>query len=191
MTASIQGLTDEQLMVEVQQGHQWALNSLYDRFVNRVYGMALQKLADPAEAQNITHDIFVTLWQRSGAFRAEGGNLAGWLLAVAHNCINDHTRRKRQTGEVQEALNHAPAVELVSADGISAVAAERRGDALLVRQALRSLPDEQREVVLLSYYQGNSQSEISRRLGVPLDTVKSRMRLAVTGLRAVFKAGGI
>lgn len=191
MTSSIQGLTDEQLMVEVQQGHQWALNSLYDRFVNRVYGMALQKLGDPAEAQNVTCDIFVSLWQRSGTFRPEGGNLASWLLTVAHNRINDHFRRNRPTGEVQAALTRDPAVEPVSAEGTSAEAAKRRGNALLVRQALRSLPDEQREVVVLSYYQGNSQSEISRQLGVPLDIVKSRLRLAVTNLRAVFNAGGI
>ena len=60
MTTSNRELTDEQLMVEVQHGRQWALHSLYDRFVNRVYGMALQKLGDPAEAQDITHDVFLT-----------------------------------------------------------------------------------------------------------------------------------
>jgi RNA polymerase sigma-70 factor (ECF subfamily) len=190
MTSSIQGLTDERLMVEVQQGHRWALSSLYDRFVNRVYGMALQKLADPAQAQEVTQDIFVTLWQWAGTFRPEGGNLASWILTIAHNRINDHFRRNRPTGETQVALNHESAVEPGSAGGILAVTAERRGDALWVRRALRSLTDEQREVVVLSYYQGKSQSEISRQLGVPLDTVKSRMRLAVTGLRAVFKAGG-
>ena len=56
-----QDITDEQLMVRVQEGHQAALSALYDRYVGRVYGMALQKLADPAEAEDVTHDVFVNL----------------------------------------------------------------------------------------------------------------------------------
>lgn len=59
---------DEQLMLEVQQGHQAALGALYISFANRVYGMALQKLGDPAEAEHITHDVFVSLSQRSPKF---------------------------------------------------------------------------------------------------------------------------
>ena len=162
MTSNIQDLSNEQLISEVQQGHQWALDSLYDRFVNRVYGMAIQKLADPAEAENITHDIFVALWRRSGTFRPEAGTVAGWLLTLAHNRINDQYRRKRSSGEIQEAASYDPSVE--SAPGGSATQPE---EAQSVRQALQSLPDEQREVVVLSYYQGLSQSEIAQRLGVP------------------------
>ena len=187
MTFNIQEVTNEQLIAEVQQGHQRALSDLYDRFVNRVYGMALQKLADPVEAQNVTHDIFVMIWQRSANFRPIVGSAAGWLLTEAHNYINGEYRRKRLVGEIQEALSYDPNLETGRGEDIT----EGREEAALARQALQSLPDEEREVVVLSYYQGNSQSEISRRLGVPLDTVKSRMRSALTRLRTALIAGGV
>ena len=191
MTTSSQELTDGQLMAEIQQGHQWALDALYDRFVNRVYGMALQKLGDPVEAQNVTHDVFVIIWQRSGTFRPITGSAAGWLLTIAHNRINNEYRRQRQTGEIQEALSYDPTIEPSPAGGSGEAVTEGREEAALSRQALQSLPNEEREVVVLSYYQGNSQSEISRRLGVPLDTVKSRMRSAMTSLSTVLIPGGV
>ena len=191
MTPNIQEVTNEQLVVEMQQGHQRALGDLYDRFVDRVYGMALQKLGDPVEAQKVTRDAFVMIWQRSATFRPLIGSAAGWLLTTAHNCINGEFRRKRLEGEIQEALSYDPAVEPDPAEGTGEALAKGREEAALARQALQSLPDEEREVVLLSYYQGNSQSEISRRLGVPLDTVKSRMRSALSKLHTVLIVGGV
>ena len=176
MTTSNRELTDEQLMAEVQQGRQWALNSLYDRFANRVYGMALQKLGDPAEAQDVTHDVFVNLWQSSGVFRPDGGTLANWLLTVAHNRINDRSRHIRRAAGSHEDVSHNPSSE-------PSVPEASEGS-----EALQSLPDEQREVVVLSYYRGYSQAEISQRLDVPLATVSTRMRLALAGLRELSNA---
>ena len=185
MTTSSPQLTDEQLMAEVQRGHRWALNSLYARFANKVYGMALQKLGDPAEAQGVTHDIFVNLWQSSGAFRPDGGNLANWLLTIAHNRINHRFRQNRRSGKIQENISRDPSVE----PGAPEAGQEERL-ARVAPEGLGSLPDEQREVVVLSYYRGNSQAEISQRLGVPLATVKTRMRLALASLRSAFNVGG-
>ena len=191
MTPNIQNVTDEQLVAEVQQGHQRALSDLYDRFVDRVYGMALQKLVDSVKAQDVTHDVFVMIWQRSGTFSPVTGSAADWLLTMAHNYVNAEFRRKRMIGEIQEELSYDPAVEPGAEEGSGEAVTQGRGGAALARQALQSLPDEEREVVVLSYYQGNSQSEISRRLGVPLDTVKIRMRSAMTRLRILLIAGGV
>ena len=186
MASGIQGLTDEELMVEVQRGHQRALHDLYDRFVNRVYGMALQKLTDPSEAQSVTHDIFISLWRGSDAYRPDRGNLAGWLLTFAHNRVNDHYRRNRGTGEVSAALSYDPSTEQVS----QGAGAEGREGTLMARQALQGLSTEERQVVVLAYYQGSSQSDISQQLGLPLGTVKSRMRSAMASLRSKLAASG-
>lgn len=176
-------LTDEELMVQVQQGHQVALSALYERYASRVYGMALQKLADPAEAADVTHDIFVNLWQRSSTFQPARGLLRSWLLTVAHNQIVDTLRREQRAREAYEAIARDPvAVSEVSRED-TAASAEQNAEAQLVRRALQTLPPDQREVVVLSYYQGYSQSEISQRLQTPLGTIKSRMRLAMTKLR--------
>ena len=190
MTPNIQEVTNEQLMVQVQQGRQRALSDLYDRFVNRVYGMALQKLADPVEAQEVTHDVFVMVWQRSGAFRPLIGSAAGWLLTIAHNHINGEYRRKQLAGEIREALSYDPTAEQSLAEASGETATAGREAPNVARQALQSLPDEEREVVVLSYYLGNSQMEISRRLSVPLDTVKSRMRSALSRLHTGLIVGG-
>lgn len=191
MTPNIQEVTNEQLMVQVQQGRQRALSDLYDRFVNRVYGMALQKLADPIEAQDVTHDVFVMVWQRSGTFRPLIGSAAGWLLTMAHNHINGEYRRKQMAGEIREALSYDLTAEPGPAEASGETVTAGREEANLARQALQSLPDEEREVVVLSYYLGSSQIEISRRLGVHLDTVKSRMRSALSRLHTELTAGGV
>ena len=175
--------SDEQLMAQVQQGHQSALSALYARYVGRIFGMALQKLANQAEAEDVTHDVFVNLWQRSGTFHPERGRLSSWLLTVAHNQIVDTLRRRRRTGDVQEAIAQDPISVSELAFENPAASAEHNEVAQQVRQALEVLPTDQREVVVLSYYQGYSQSEIAQRFQIPLGTVKSRMRLAMSRLR--------
>ena len=145
--------------------------------------MALQKLTNPAEAEDITQDVFVNLWQRSSTFQPARGKVSSWLLTVAHNQIIDFLRRRRRAGEAHEAIARDPvAVSEVAREDTAGIA-EQNDEARQVRQALDALPDEQREVILLSYYQGYSQSEIAQRTQVPLGTVKGRMRLAMTRLR--------
>ena len=190
MSSTQVDLTDEQLMVHVQQGHQAALSTLYDRYVNRVYGMALQKLADPAEAEDVTHDVFVNMWQRSSTFQPSRGQLSSWLLSVAHNQIVDTLRRRRRAGEAHEAIARDPAAASEVAREDTAAIVEQNEEAQQVRRALDTLPDDQQEVINLSYYQGYSQSEISQRLQVPLGTVKSRMRLAMAKLRSELRPVG-
>ena len=190
MASVSQEITDEQLMVRVQQGHQAAFSALYDLYVNRVYGMALQKLTNPAEAEDVTHDVFVSLWQRSSTFQPAKGSLSSWLLTVAHNRIVDTLRRRRSAGEAQEAIIRDPTAASGVAPEDTAAIAEQNEEGRQVRQALETLPDDQREVITLSYYEGYSQSEISQRLQVPLGTVKSRMRLAMNKLRIELRTSG-
>ena len=151
--------------------------------------MALQKLTDPAEAEDVTHDVFVSLWQRSSTFQPSRGKLSSWLLTVAHNQIVDNLRRRRRAGEAHEAIGRDPvAVSEVAREDTAAIA-EQNEEARQVRQALQTLPPDQREVIILSYYQGYSQSEIAERVQIPLGTVKSRMRLAMDRLRDELRRG--
>ena len=190
MASAPQIITDEQLMIDVQQGHQAALSALYDRYVNRVYGMALQKLTNPAEAEDITHDVFVNLWQRSSTFQPAKSSLTSWLLTVAHNRIIDALRRRRRSSEAHEAIARDPVAVSETAHEDTAAIAEQNEEAQQVRRALETLPDDQQEVINLSYYEGYSQSEISQRIQVPLGTVKSRMRLAMDKLRGELRPSG-
>ena len=124
-------------------------------------------------------NVGLNLWQSSSVFRPDGGTLANWLLTVAHNRINDRLRQKRRTGEIQNDILD---------DRAAAEASEGEGDTPPTPEALQRLTDDRREVVLLSYYRGYSQSEISQRLGVSLTTIRTRMRLALGSLRKVSDA---
>lgn len=88
----------------VQQGRQEALATLYDRYVRRVYGMAIQKLTDSAEAQDITQDVFLTVWNRAKTFNALKGKTESWLLTVAHHKIIDRLRVKRLDSQTAESV---------------------------------------------------------------------------------------
>ena len=137
----------------------------------------------------LPHDVFVNLWQRSSTFQPARGRLSSWLLTVAHNQIIDTLRRRRRATEAHEAMARDPVAVTEVAREDTAAIAEQNGAAQQVRQTLEALPEDQREVIVLSYYKGYSQSEIAQKTQIPLGTVKSRMRLAMTMLREGLVAG--
>ena len=182
--------TDERLIADVGRGDQSSLTALYDRYSGRIYGMALQKLGDPAAAEDATHDVFVNIWQKASTFRQERGKLSSWLLTIAHNQIVDTLRRKRKAREIQQAATQDPTFSTTSVRDDPDDAASLSEVMVTVRQALQTLSESQREVVVSAYYLGYSQTQIAERLDIPLGTVKSRMRLAMKNLRAEFTTDG-
>lgn len=183
--------TDEQLMFQVQQGMEGAFAALYERYAAAVYGMALRMLGDPAEAQDTTQDVFVNLWFKAGTFHPERGTIRGWILAMAHHRVVDRVRQQRRARNIQDAMIQEAFsnVDFIGEEVVEAATwAEERER---VRRALDTLPPEQREVVELAYYQGFSQSQISDRLRQPLGTIKGRMRLAISKLRAALGPHGV
>ena len=181
--------TDEQLMALVQTGDQGALAALYDRYAKVVYGMALHKLQDAAEAQDITHDVFIGLWSKAHLFQVERGKPYSWLMTTAHHKIIDRLRRRQRAGKAYEQFAKEAPVATEERDGPQ-MAAQRAEEESQVRRALEVLPREQREVLVMAYYQGLSQSQISERLSIPLGTVKARTRLGMAKLRVALTAEG-
>ena len=175
--------TDERLIAQVGEGDQSALTTLYSRYSKRIYGMALQKLRDPSSAEDVTHDVFVNVWQKAASFKPGRGKLSSWLLTVAHNQIVDTLRRSRKSMDIQEAATHDPTYSPISReqDLQTLFATAEQGRA--VRRALSTLTEDQRQVIVLSYYSGYSQTQIAERLRIPLGTVKSRIRLAMARLK--------
>lgn len=185
------GYDDHELMAQVARGDREALGRLYDRYGRAVYAMARGMLQDGPLAEEVTQDVFTTLWLKASTYQPERGRVYSWLMTIAHNRVLDELRRVRRAQRVT-----------VPGDGegdISAVAAARdvpteaeivqRLDNGRVRDALQALPEEQRRVVVMAYYQGYSHTEIAGLLSQPLGTVKTRMRLALQKLRAVLEHG--
>lgn len=143
--------------------------------------MAMGMLRDAVRAQEVIQDVFLAIWRGAREFDPTRGSARAWILSVAHHKSVDAVRRSRRNPTV-------PLSETMTgdADVIEAVAA--RVDAAHVRKALEALSVEQRAAIVLAYYGGYTQQEISQRLGVPLGTIKTRMRDGLLRLRAVLPA---
>jgi RNA polymerase sigma factor (sigma-70 family) len=136
----------------------------------------LQRLVGREDAEDVLQRVFYEVWRHNGRYDPSR-SLAGWVLGIARNRAIDHLRRQRNTAVALETLD-----DIAGADGREL--AERYARSHEVRSALIRLPVEQREVVVLAYFGGYTQSEISRRLELPLGTVKAR---AFRGLRRLAK----
>jgi RNA polymerase sigma-70 factor, ECF subfamily len=171
---------DMGLLTHIQSGDQEALSALFDRYGAMVYSVALRVLKDAGEAEDVMQEIFVQLWKNPGAFVSGRGSLGGWLVVVARNRSIDVIRRRRPTEPV----------ELFALPSSSDLAREAEENSLLekIRGVMRSLPEEQRKPLELAFFEGLSHTEIAKKTGDPLGTVKTRIRLALTTIRKALTA---
>ena len=174
-------LPDPALVERVAQGDRSAFLELYDRHVSRVFALATRMLGDRASAEEVTQDAFLKLWTRARAFSPTRGALLAWLLTIARNNALDRIRLEAR----RPALAEASLSDLedgrpdLQAPGSGSEEARWRS----LRFALAELPDGQRQVIELAYYQGLTHSQMAEMLGLPLGTVKTRLRLGMERLR--------
>ena len=162
-----------QLVARLVEGDPEALSLFYDRYAAMVNGLALRILRRPADAEDVVQEVFVQAWRQAARFDPLRGTPEAWLFNMTRSRALDRLRR----GGLATVLPASP-----REGGGEAPPIEAR---LAVRGALEVLPAEQRVPLELAYYEGLSQTEIADRLGQPLGTVKSRIRAAMTRLRAV------
>ncbi len=169
-------LSDEALVALVARSVDSALAELYDRYGRVAYGLALRILRDAALAEDAVQDGFLAVWRTAPQFLPERSRASSWILTLVHRRAVDLVRREeRRRGDPLEGVAEATSG---GADEAAWLALERTR----VQEALRKLPDAQREALELAYYGGFTQSELAERLGEPLGTIKSRM---FNGLRAL------
>jgi RNA polymerase sigma-70 factor (ECF subfamily) len=156
---------------------------VYDEHARSVYSAALRILGNPAQAQDVTQDVFLKLWRNPGRFDAGRGDLGSYLRLVARSRALDLYREGQAAGRARDRLELVVSRAEAHVDERPSAAAERSGDRAAVVDALRRLPDAQREALVLAYWGGLTADEIARRVGVPLGTAKSRIRLGMAKLR--------
>lgn len=179
--------SDSDLARRMAAREQSALADLYDQYGALAYAVALRVLGDPGRAEDAVQDAFLKVWYGAGGFDPARGSLRTWLIASVRNRAIDllrhrslHERRELALRPELEAAAVGPEEETLAAQERSAV-----------RAALAQLPEEQRQAVLLAYFGGFTQAEIAEISGVPLSTVKGRMRLAMDKLSAYLKERGL
>ena len=169
------------LLVRVADGDQRAFSELYDLLSSRVFGLILRVLVNRSQSEEVLQEVFFEVWQSAGRFAPNKGQGRTWVLTIAHRRAVDRVRasqssadRDVRVGMRDLGVSHDSVAEQVelSIEGGKVVA------------ALATLPDPQREALVLSYYGGYSQSEIAVLIGAPLGTIKTRMRDGLSRLRS-------
>ena len=177
-------LSDEALVALVARADDGALAELYDRFGHVAYGLALKVVRDPALAEDAVQDAFLAVWRSSGRFVAERAKASTWILTLVHRRAVDVVRREQPRRT--EPLETAPQPSANMTEDEAWLRLQRTR----VQDALRRLPDQQREAIELAYYGGFTQSELADRLGEPLGTIKSRMFSGLARLRELLAEPG-
>lgn len=178
-------------MGQVAAGDSAALGTLYDRYGAAVYSLALRMLRDRLLAEELVQETFVRVWRQAASFDGARGAMATWVLNIARHLAIDELRRRGARPNMADG-NAAEQLELVESgedDPSEQAYANMRHE--VVSHALEQLPETQRRVLELAYFGGLSQSEIAARLGDPLGTVKTRMRLGLEKLKNILSPSGI
>lgn len=164
----------EQLMERVRARDADAFEALYDLYHRLVYGVAARMLGDATSAEDVTQAVFLKVWSSPDSFRS--GNFAAWIVRVTRNRALDvlRARSSHQESELPDSMPETIAIEDVAFAKI---------DAELIRGALGMLPTEQREPIELGFFGGVTHEEIARRTGIPLGTIKTRIRAGLRKLR--------
>jgi RNA polymerase sigma-70 factor (ECF subfamily) len=171
---------DARLVRRLDAGDTDALRLLYERYGRIVFGMTYRLLGDRQAAEECTQDVFVSVWRTARTYEPARARVSTWLFTIARNRAIDATRRR--AARPVDPHEDVWTTEL-SPDAADLVAAADEAGRLA--EAMAELPDAQREAVSLAYFDGLSHTEIAGRLGIPVGTVKGRMRLALDRLRVV------
>jgi RNA polymerase sigma factor (sigma-70 family) len=170
-------LSDEALVALVARADDDAFAELYDRYGRLAYGLARRVLRDGSLAEDAVQDAFLTIWRSASRFSSERAPARVWILTLVHrravDLVRHHERRRTEPLPQREETGDDGADETVWL----------RLQRDRVREALRQLPDQQREAIELAYFGGFTQSELAERLGQPLGTIKSRMFSGLARLR--------
>ncbi len=174
---------DRQILVEVAGGSADALERLYDRYAATAFGLARRILAQPDLAEEVVQDVFAQVWREASRYDAARASVAGWIVLLTRTRAIDRLRARRARPDLDKGVEPTAAAPLTTPDRSPEQVAISSEDAQLVRAALDGLPAEQRSLLDLAYYEGLTHSEIAARTGVPLGTIKTRIRSAMMALR--------
>jgi RNA polymerase sigma-70 factor (ECF subfamily) len=170
----------DDLMLRCGRGDQRAFADLYDALSPAVYGLSRRVVRDPAQAEEVTQEVFLDVWRSAPRFERDRGAARSWVLTITHRRAVDRVRsaqastdRELRAAQQSGTRDYDEVVEAV----------ESRLEAQAVRRCLQALTDLQREAVSLAYYAGNTYVQVANALRLPLGTVKTRLRDGLIRLR--------
>jgi RNA polymerase sigma-70 factor (ECF subfamily) len=186
--SEVERLADEELMPLIGEKNPDAFEVFYDRHGGVAYSLAYRIVGERGAAEDVTQEAFISIWRSGARYDAARGSVRTWMLGIVRNRAIDFLRSKAGRApkldfDDDSILEHRPAAEQTESEAL------QRETAQEVRGALDELPGEQAKVIQLAYFGGFSHSEIAGMLGVPLGTVKGRMRLGLEKIRGELAEG--
>lgn len=171
-------LQAEMITAVAQRQDRSAFSALFDHFAPRIKSLLMRRGATPEAAEDMAQEAMMSVWRKASYFDPARASASTWIFTIARNLRIDAVRRQKRE-EVYAAVENIEPEEPERPDQVLNLS-EREGR---VREALKILPPDQLEVVKLAFVEGQTHAEIAQTLGLPLGTVKSRMRLAMGRLR--------
>ena len=171
---------EQQLVARFLLGDEEAIRQVYQRFARPVYTLGMRLLGSAESAEELTQDVFLTAWRKAARFDATRGRLSTWLMAIAHNLAVDRLRREHGVTRPQLVfVEEMPEAE----QGIETGSIESVIDRDVAARAMETLSATERALLANAYFRGMTAREIAEADGIPLGTVKTRLRSALIKLR--------
>jgi RNA polymerase sigma-70 factor (ECF subfamily) len=181
-------LADEDLISLVETGDADAFATLYDRHSRAAFSLAYRMMGERQAAEDLAQDAFLKAWRGAGSYRPERGSVRTWILSIVHNRGIDQLRSHASRRRTQDKIE---ATTPLSQPSEAFAETWRNSQRDQVREAMGTLPSEQLKILELAYFSGYTHVEISELLGLPLGTVKGRMRLGLKKIRDFFESRGV
>ncbi|MEO5753805.1 MAG: sigma-70 family RNA polymerase sigma factor [Chthoniobacterales bacterium] len=185
MDSSAAQLAEIELLKRVGQGDQQSFEQLYDRFSRVLFSVAYRVLGNQQAAEDVLQETFAQIWEKAPLYDPARGKPLTWAVTLTRYRSIDLLRSLRRRGQLHEDVKHEVEVAEQFDDRDSFLNVATGENHAFVRDALRKLSDEQREVIELAFFGSMTQTEIAERLAQPLGTVKARIRRGLIKLRGL------
>ena len=176
-------MQDQQLIYRLQTQDRTAIGALYDAYSGALFGVVLRIVQQRELAEQVLQDTFVKAWRNGSSYDGEKGRLFTWLLNIARNTAIDATRtahfQKSRKTDSLDALVYSPGGTSINPDQIG------------VKEIVDRLDEKYKTLIDLIYFQGYTQEEVAEETGIPIGTIKTRLRYAINELRGVFIEKGM
>jgi len=170
------------ILSRVAQGDRNAFETFYDLTRRRIYGIAMKILEEPELAEEATMDIYLKIWKLAGTYSPEFGEVTVWSNMIARNRSLDYLRKRRRRENVETSIENSSLPDVLNLNNPEGIVhLSQRGHFL--RKAMQGLPKDARGMLVASFFQGMSHSEIASAFQQPLGTVKTKIRKALERLR--------
>ena len=173
---------EEELIALLKGGDESAFAYLYDNYSAALYGIIYRIINNNQVAEDVLQEAFVKIWNNFSSYNASKGRLFTWMVNIARNLSIDTTRGKSYKQQMKIQSN-----ENAVTNASNHINENDRFDSLGLRQQLSALKEDQKQIIDLAYFEGFTQNEISQKLGIPLGTVKTRMRTAILELKKILQ----